>query len=80
MTWEARNNYNTIDLIFMTSRLIKYLKHYTSRKNVRQFSDYILVSTYLHLSSKTLSSIKFQAFKLLNMNKLQKAKQNMPSS
>lgn len=80
ITWEARNSYSTIDLVFMTSELAKQLEHCKSREDIGQSSDHIPILTHLCLGSKILPIIKHRAFKLLNMDKLREVEQIIPPS
>ena len=75
ITWKARSSCSTIDLVFMTDGLVEHLEHCKSKEDIGQSSDHIPILTSLCLSSKTLSSIRQKAFKLLNMDKLQETKQ-----
>ena len=80
VTWEARNSYSTIDLVFMTSELAERLEHCKSREDIGQSSDHIPILTRLRLSSEILPPVRRRAFKFLNMDKLQEAAQITPSS
>ncbi len=68
--WETRNSINTIDLMFMTSRLQTCVTHCESRFDLNQFSDHILVFTIFMLKMKQTSITKKRVWKRLDYDKL----------
>ena len=79
VTWEARNSFSTIDLVFMSEFLTERLEHCMSRPEMNQSSDHIPISTRILLGSEQLTKVKRRAWKLLNMEKLREAESNAPS-
>ena len=78
VTWEARNSFSTIDLVFMSEFLAERLEHFMSRPEMIQSSDHIPISTRILLGSEQLTNLKRRAWKLLNMEKLREAESNAP--
>ena len=78
VTWEARNSFSTIDLVFMSEFLTERLEHCMSRPEMNQSSDHIPISTRILLGSEQLTQVKRRAWKLLNMEKLREAESNAP--
>jgi hypothetical protein len=68
--WKARNSINTIDLIFMTSRLQACVTHCESRLDLNQFSDHISVFTIFTLKMKQTSITEKRVWKRLDYDKL----------
>ncbi len=67
--WEARNSINTIDLMFMTSRLQACVTHCESRFDLNQFSDHFFVFTIFTLKMKQISITKKRVWKRLDYDK-----------
>ncbi len=67
--WKAKNSINTIDLIFMTSRLQACVTHCESRFDLNQFSDHISVFTIFTLKMKQTSITKKRVWKRLDYDK-----------
>lgn len=61
ITWEARQSYSTIDLIFLSARLVSKLEHCKTRPEMEQSLDHIPVSTKLLLQCKTRTTQPCQA-------------------
>ena len=78
VTWETRNTYSTIDLVFISESLAERLEHCKSRPKMDQSSDHILISTKLQLTSEILPEVKRRAFKLLDMDKLKELEKHAP--
>jgi hypothetical protein len=68
--WETRNSINTIDLMFMTSRLQVCVTHCENRFDLNQFSDHIFVFTIFTLKMKQTSITKKRVWKRLDYDKL----------
>lgn len=79
VTWEARNLFSTIDLIFMSEYLSKRLEHCMSRPELNQSSNYIPISTCILLDSKQQVNFKHQTWKLLDLEKLREVKRHAPA-
>ncbi len=67
--WKAKNSIDTIDLMFMTSRLQACVTHCENRFDLNQFSDYILVFTIFTLKMKQTSITKKHVWKRLDYDK-----------
>ncbi len=67
--WEAKNSINTIDLMFMTSRLQACVTHCESRFDLNQFSDHIFVFTIFTLKMKQTSITKKRVLKRFDYDK-----------
>jgi hypothetical protein len=67
--WEAKNSINTIDLIFMTSRLQACVTHCENRFDLNQFSNHISVFTIFTLKMKQTSITKKRVWKRLDYDK-----------
>lgn len=53
ITWEARQSCSTIDLVFLSARLIAKLEHCKTRLKMEQSSDHIPILTKLLLQCET---------------------------
>ena len=45
VTWEARNTFSTIDLVFMSEYLVERLEHCMTRPELNQSADHVPIST-----------------------------------
>lgn len=63
----------------MTEFLVERLEHCKAREDIGQSSDHIPISTRLYLGSEILPSIKRRAYKLLDMDKLRQAAEQLIS-
>ena len=78
ITWEARQSFSTIDLVFMSENLTERLEHCMSRPELNQSSAHIPISTRITLDSEPQTIIERRAWKLLNMEKLREAEKQAP--
>lgn len=74
ITWKTRNIFNISDLTFASSYLTDKVEHCMTRLNIRQSSNYILISIRILLdaNSNFVWLVKRRAWKLLNIFKLKK--------
>ena len=79
VTWEARNSFSTIDLVFMTEDLVERLEHCITVPELNQDSDHVPISTRLRLTCEPLTPPRRRAWKLLDMNKLREVERNAPT-
>lgn len=59
ITWEARNTYSTINLVFISKYLAKRLDHCKSRPELNQFSDHISILTWFFFFNFIVSNLNF---------------------
>ena len=78
ITWEARQSFSTIDLVFMSENLTERLEHCMSRPELNQSSDHIPISTRITLDSEPQTIIERRAWKLLNIGKFREAEKQAP--
>jgi hypothetical protein len=67
--WKARNLINTIDLMFMTSRLQTRVTHCENRFDLNQFSNHIFVFTIFTLKMKQTFNTKKRVWKRFDYDK-----------
>lgn len=72
ITWEARQSYSTINLVFLSSRLVPLLEHCKTRPEIGQSSDHIPVSTKLLLPYEATPVQPPRAWKMMDMDMLKK--------
>jgi hypothetical protein len=68
--WKTKNSINTIDLMFMKSRLQTCVTHCENWFDLNQFSDHIFVFTIFTLKMKQTSITKKRVWKRLDHDKL----------
>ena len=78
VTWEARDSFSTIDLVFMSEYLAERLEHCKSKPELNQSLNHISISTHIFLESKPQVNVKRRAWKLLDLEKLRKTKRQAP--
>ena len=78
ITWEARQSFSTIDLVFMSDDLVARLEHCMSRPELNQSSDHIPISTRITLNSEPQTIVERRAWKRVNMEKLREAEKRAP--
>ena len=78
VTWEARNSYSTIDLVFMTENLSERLEHCKVRPEMDQSSDHIPISTKLRFATEPVPVRKKRMFKKTDMEQAEKCFKDVP--
>ena len=78
VTWEARQTFSTIDLVFMSDELTERLEHCMSRPELNQLSDHVTISTRITLNSEAQTTRERRAWKLTDMEKLREAEKRAP--
>lgn len=73
ITWEARGLKNTIDLVFLSERLLGTLTECEVRKDLHHRSDHYPIVTYLNLTPDTEPEIRKRAWKSADSDKVLQA-------
>ena len=68
ITWKARGSTSIIDLMFRSENMANRLKRCKSRADLSQSSNYIPISTRLHLEFEPAIITRRRAWKLIDMN------------
>ena len=80
ITWKTRKSCSTINLVFMTERLVSRVKHCRIKSNMSQFSNHIFISTKLYLICERIILSKKRTWKMIDIKKVREKEKRASTS